>query len=290
MPARSGAESNRCRGFCRPLPDHSATGQRCLPRALSSAVPSGSSAAAGAVAGGHLCAPPRRRSGVSKDGRGGGASAHGVEGQLRPNRVTDARLLAAFAGAAAAPVCSARTAGAGPCRCAKYVPLSPARGAACFSGAGAVGAGAGRAARRTGLRAGCRLRPSGAALLAALGAEVVKVEADPALPWRGRPAQVVLEAARPLWVVASPAGALDDPAASGPFDVMLVDSGAVPAVPEAAATRLVEGGRIALLLRRGRGRRSVRWGARRGGGVPPAAVRRHGTAAAGVYPRTSFAF
>ena len=26
--SRSGAESNRCRGFCRPLPDHSATGPR----------------------------------------------------------------------------------------------------------------------------------------------------------------------------------------------------------------------------------------------------------------------
>lgn len=174
-----------------------------------------------------------------------------VEGQLRPNRVTDVRLLAAFA---ALP----RQLFVPPERrvlahADAHVPLSPARVLlkpmvlARLVQALAVQPGE----RACVLAAGSGF---GAALLAALGAEVVAVEADPVcLALARSAAQAVPEAARPQWVVDSPAGALANPAVSGPFDVMLIDSGAVPALPEAAAARLAEGGRIALLVQRGEG-------------------------------------
>jgi protein-L-isoaspartate(D-aspartate) O-methyltransferase len=174
------------------------------------------------------------------------ARKHMVDGQLRPNRVTDARVLDAMARLPRhlfVPPERRVIAHAD-----EDVPLSPGRfllkplttarlvqALAIAPGQRALvlGAGSGYAAT----------------LLAALGAEVVAVEDDPALlQLAAEAAAAVPEAARPLWVVQSPAGPLNDPALAGPFDVVLLD-GAVPAFPATATARLAEGGRIAAVLR-----------------------------------------
>jgi protein-L-isoaspartate(D-aspartate) O-methyltransferase len=169
-----------------------------------------------------------------------------VDGQLRPNRVTDPRLLAAMG---ALPrhlfVPAARRAVA---HADEDVPLSPGR---VLLKPMAIARLVQALAVRPGERAAVLAAGSGyaATLLAMLGAEVVAVEDDPALLGLAREAaRAVPEAARPLWVAASPAGPLADPALAGPFEVVLID-GAVPAFPESATALLAEGGRIAAVLR-----------------------------------------
>ncbi|MCS6930694.1 MAG: protein-L-isoaspartate O-methyltransferase [Acetobacteraceae bacterium] len=189
-----------------------------------------------------------------------------VDGQLRPNRVTDARLLAAMASLPRHPFVPP------PRRALAHadldVPLSAARALlkpmvlARLVQALAI---------RPGERAAVLAAGSGyaAALLAALGAEVVAVEDDPAaLALAREAADAVPEAARPLWVVESPAGPLADPALAGPFDAILLDGGAAAAFPPAALGRLAEGGRIAGILGRGEGMAVASLGRKAGGAIP----------------------
>jgi protein-L-isoaspartate(D-aspartate) O-methyltransferase len=174
------------------------------------------------------------------------ARKHMVDGQLRPNRVTDARVLDAmsrlprhlFVPPERRVIAHAD----------EDVPLSPGRfllkplttarlvqALAIAPGQRALvlGAGSGYAAT----------------LLAMLGAEVVAVEDDAELLRLATDAAAAVpEAARPLWVAQPPSGPLDDPALAGPFDAVLLD-GAVPAFPATATARLAEGGRIAAVLR-----------------------------------------
>ncbi|MFN6954017.1 MAG: protein-L-isoaspartate O-methyltransferase family protein [Acetobacteraceae bacterium] len=192
------------------------------------------------------------------------ARKHMVDGQLRPNRVADPRVLDAmsrlprhlFVPAERRAIAHAD----------EDVPLSPGRflpkplttarlvqALAVSPGDRALvlGAGSGYAAT----------------LLAMLGAEVVAVEDDAALlRLATEAAAAVPEAARPLWVAQSPAGPLDDPACAGPFDAVLLD-GAVPAFPAAALARLAEGGRIAAVLRAPGGVGVASLGRKAGGAV-----------------------
>lgn len=193
------------------------------------------------------------------------ARKHMVDGQLRPNRVTDARLLAAMGALPRHPfVPPQRRALA---HADLDIALSPARALlkpmvlARLVQALAI---------RPGERAAVLAAGSGyaATLLAVLGAEVVAVEDDAAaLALAREAAAAVPEAARPLWVVGSPAGPLADPALAGPFDAILLDGGTASAFPPAALARLVEGGRIAGVLKPGEGVAVASLGRKAGGVV-----------------------
>jgi protein-L-isoaspartate(D-aspartate) O-methyltransferase len=181
-----------------------------------------------------------------------------VDGQIRPNRVTDARLLDAlrtlprerFVPAVAASLAYAD----------EEVPLP-----------------GGRAIMRPMVLARLlqlvAVRPDervlvicpgtgyGAALLARLGARVVAVEPDAALREQAdralaeeAPGSIRLEAGDPTQGFA----------AAAPYDVILV-GGEIPAVPEALAAQLVEGGRLVAVLGEGRGRGRAVLGRRIGG-------------------------
>lgn len=174
------------------------------------------------------------------------ARRHMVDGQLRPNRVTDPRLLDAMGRLPRhlfVPMARRAIAHAD-----EDVPLSPGRHLV-------KPLTTARLVQALAVRPGEQVLVLGAgtgyaaALLAALGAEVVAVEDDAALlRAAAEAAAAVPEAARPLWVAASPAGPMLDPALAGPFAAVLLD-GAIPAFPSAAVARLAEGGRIAAVLR-----------------------------------------
>ncbi|WP_431284437.1 protein-L-isoaspartate O-methyltransferase family protein [Humitalea sp. 24SJ18S-53] len=175
-----------------------------------------------------------------------------VDGQLRPNRVTDARLLA--------------TMGSVP-REAFLPPALSAR--AYLDGDVRFGGGRGlmepriiaRLIQSLAVRPGDRVlvvgagTGYGAAVLAGLGARVVAVEPEPQLLAIARPALATLTAPDAVQIVqGAPA---DGYAEAGPYDAILVE-GAVPALPEALTSQLAEGGRLAAVLAGdGRGSRAV---------------------------------
>ncbi|WP_368419254.1 protein-L-isoaspartate O-methyltransferase [Rhodovarius sp.] len=167
-----------------------------------------------------------------------------VDGQLRPNKVTDPLVLAAMARLereAFVPAAAQARAYAD-----EAVPLAPGRAmmapmilarllqaAAARLGESAlvVGAGSGYAA----------------AVLADLGTVVTALEEDGALLAIARQAwPVVLPGAVPLAVQGPLALGY---AASAPYQIILID-GAVPALPEAIAAQLAEGGRVAMVQTR----------------------------------------
>ncbi len=177
-----------------------------------------------------------------------------VDGQLRPNRVTDPLLLAAmgslprhlFVPAALAPRAHADQDLPLPGGRVMMQPMMLARLIQLLS-----------------LRDGDRLLLVGAgggyssAVAAALGARIVAVESDPGL----------LATARRLLPSLLPPGAVtlvEGPLPEGhppgaPYDAILIE-GEIPAVPPALAAQLAEGGRLVTVLAggaRGRGARAV---------------------------------
>lgn len=165
-----------------------------------------------------------------------------VDGQLRPNRVTDARILAVMSTLPREnflpPGLSARAyvdedvrfvAGRGliePMIIARLIQsLSVRPGDRVL----VLGAGTGY----------------GAAVLAGLGARVVAVEAEGALLAIARPALAGVVAPDAVRLVEGPP-AIGFPAGA-PYDAILVE-GAVPMLPEALTAQLAEGGRLAAVL------------------------------------------
>ncbi len=102
-----------------------------------------------------------------------------------------------------------------------------------------------------------------AAVAADCGARVVAVESDAALLGIARRALAGLPAGAVTLVEADPA---QGHAAGAPYDAILIE-GEVPAVPDSIAAQLAEGGRLATVLaaaERGLSSRAV-WGLRQGG-------------------------
>lgn len=161
-----------------------------------------------------------------------------VDGQLRPNRVEDPRVVAAFRelprerfvpaamvsrayADADVPLPGGRAV-LKPLVLARLVQLSGLR----------------RGERALVLGAGTGL---GAALMAMMGANVTAVEADPALVAIARTA---IAATLPAGAVTVVHGAPEvGHAAGAPFDVIVIEGG-VQAVPDAVREQLVEGGRL----------------------------------------------
>jgi protein-L-isoaspartate(D-aspartate) O-methyltransferase len=208
-----------------------------------------------------------------------------VEGQLRPNRVEDPRIVAAmrdlprerFVPAAMAsrayadadvPLPGGR-AMMKPLVLARLVQLSGVR-----RGEKALVLGAG-----TGF---------GAALMATIGASVTAVESDP----------VLLAIARMAIAASLPAGAVtlvEGPVAAGhaagaPYDVIMIEGG-VAAVPEAVQEQMVEGGRLVTIgLAGGPPGRALLL--RRAGGTVTTTIEfdAHAPALPGFAPAPAFAF
>ena len=170
------------------------------------------------------------------------ARKHMVDGQLRPNRVNDPRLIAAML---AIPREDFLPAGLAPrAYTDEDVPLPGGR--ALIEPMVIA-----RLLQLLALRDGDRLLIVGAgtgyaaAVAAACGARVTAVEDDPALlaiARRALPRHTRAEEAR---VVEAPVGAGDPSGA--PYDAILIE-GALPEVPAAIATQLAEGGRLATVL------------------------------------------
>lgn len=183
-----------------------------------------------------------------------------VDGQLRPNKVTDARLLEAMLSLPrerfVAPAMAARA------HADEEVPLPGGR--ALLEPMVLA-----RLLQLAGVRPGDRAlvlgagTGYGAAVLARIGARVIAVEADAAL----------LAIARAALPTCLPAGAVrleaGDPAAGwpggAPYDVVLIE-GEIPEVPPAIAGQLAEGGRLVAVLQGGRGGGRAVLGQRLGGG------------------------
>jgi len=88
----------------------------------------------------------------------------------------------------------------------------------------------------------------GAAVLAGLGAKVTAVESDPTLLAIARPALAAMTPPGAVTLVeAPPAGGHP---AGAPYDAILVE-GTVPALPDALVAQLAEGGRLAAVLATG---------------------------------------
>jgi protein-L-isoaspartate(D-aspartate) O-methyltransferase len=161
-----------------------------------------------------------------------------VEGQLRPNRVDDPRIVSAmrdlprerFVPAAIAARAYADADVPLPGGRAMMKPLVLARLvqlAALRRGERALVLGAG-----TGF---------GAALMASIGGNVTAVESDPVLMAIARPAIAATLPAGAVTLVQAPAEA--GHAAGAPYDVIMIEGG-VQAVPDALQDQLVEGGRL----------------------------------------------
>ncbi|MFC3002187.1 protein-L-isoaspartate O-methyltransferase [Falsiroseomonas tokyonensis] len=184
-----------------------------------------------------------------------------VDGQLRPNKVTDPALLAAmgrlpreaFLPPHLAPLAYADEDVRLPGGRALIEPMVIAR-----------------LLQLLRLREGDRMLVLGAgtgyaaAVAATCGARVVAIESD----------AVLAGLARRAWSALLPAGAVTlvqaDPAeghaAGAPYDAILIE-GQVPTVPESLAAQLAEGGRLVTVLaaaERGQASRAV-WGLRQGG-------------------------
>lgn len=166
-----------------------------------------------------------------------------IEGQLRPNKVTDERLIDAIS------------------RIRRELFLPPAlRGLAYIDDNLPLGGGrylmqpmvaarllqaVAAAPRDVGLVVGAGVGYE-AAVLALLARSVVALEADPDLARLGRSALVDHGIAGVTYVEAPPAAGCRQ---RGPYDAILF-AGAVAAVPPEIAGQLAEGGRIAAILRR----------------------------------------
>ncbi len=183
-----------------------------------------------------------------------------VDGQIRPNRVTETRLLEALRATpreAFVPAAAASRAYAD-----EEVPLPGGRALmqpmllAKLLQLAAI-----RPAER--VLVVCAGTGYGAAIAARLGAQVVALEPDAALR---------AIAARAL--EAEGAGALrleaGDPtqgfAAAAPYDVILVE-GEIPGVPESLSSQLAEGGRLVAVLAEGSGQGVAMLGRRSGGAL-----------------------
>lgn len=171
------------------------------------------------------------------------ARRHMVDGQLKPNRVTDPAILLAFEDLPRERFVPAALA----VRALSDEDLPLGRGRFLLQPMSLA-----RLVQLTAPRPGDRALVLaagpcyGAAILARLGLEVTAVEDDPAL-------LALAEAALPLCglapgalriVKANPA----DPPDAGPYDVILIE-GAVPAVPPAVSAALAEGGRLVAVRR-----------------------------------------
>jgi len=165
-----------------------------------------------------------------------------VDGQLRPNKVTDARLLASMGRlpreAFVPPSGHARAYADEP------VPLPGGRGIMAPMVLArliqAMAPALGESALVVGAATGYA-----AAVLAELGLVVTALEQDPALFDLARPAlAAALPGARPRLVEGSLA---DGHPADGPYDVILFDGG-VAVLPPALAEQLREGGRLAAVM------------------------------------------
>ncbi len=164
-----------------------------------------------------------------------------VDGQLRPNRVTDQRLLAVM--------------GALP----REAFLPQAMSARAYLDEDVRFAGRGlmeprilaRLIQSLAVRPGDRVLVAGAgtgygaAVLAGLGATVVAVESDPLMLAIARPVLAALTAPAAVRLVQAPPA--EGEAAAGPYEAILVE-GAVPALPAALTLQLAESGRIAAVL------------------------------------------
>lgn len=161
-----------------------------------------------------------------------------VDSQLRPQAVTDPLVVAAMASVpreAFVPAASAPIA-----YIDRVVPLQGGRG---LSPAASVGRMLTELRCRTGERALVVGAGSGysAAVLAAMGLEVVAVESDPAL----------FEQLRGVEGITAVAGPLEEGAPDhGPYDVILVD-GQVEQLPDSIVDQLKPGGRLAAGLLEG---------------------------------------
>ncbi|HWT10261.1 MAG TPA: protein-L-isoaspartate O-methyltransferase [Roseomonas sp.] len=179
-----------------------------------------------------------------------------VDGQLRPNRVEDPRVVAAFRELPRE----------------RFVPAAMASRAYADADVPLPGGRSmlkplvlARLLQLSGLRRGERAlvlaagTGYGAALMATMGANVTAVESDPALVAIARTA---IAASLPAGAVTVVQGAAEAGHAAGaPYDVIVIEGG-VQAVPDAVQDQLVEGGRLvtiglaggppgrALLLRR----------------------------------------
>lgn len=161
-----------------------------------------------------------------------------VDGQLRPNRVDDPRVVAAFRDlprerfmpAAMAPRAYADADVPLPGGRVVLKPLVLARLLQL--------SGLRRGERALVLGAGTGL---GAALMAMIGANVTAVEADPALLAMARVAIAATLPPGAVTVVQGPSEA--GHAAGAPYDLILIEGG-VEAVPDAVQDQLVEGGRL----------------------------------------------
>ena len=208
-----------------------------------------------------------------------------VDGQLRPNQVQDPRILSAFgalAREAFLPPDLAPRAYADadvplpggralmqPMVMARLLQLAELR----------------RGDRTLVLGAGCGY---GAAVLAAMGANVTALENDPvllALAQQGL-ARCQLEAAIRL-IAANPA---QPPPGLGPFDVIVIEGG-LPAIPRPIETLLAEGGRLVALVTTG-GPPSRATLVRHIGGsfTPRTAFEAHAAPLPAFQPKPSFAF
>jgi len=184
-----------------------------------------------------------------------------VDGQLRPNKVTDPRLLAAM----------------GDLPRERFLPPGLSARAYADEDVRLPGARAlmqpmviARLLQLLRIRDGDRMLLLGAgtgyaaAVAASCGARVVAVESDAALFAIARQA---LDGLLPAGAVTLlPADPAAGHAAGAPYDVILIE-GEVPAVPDAIAAQLAEGGRLATVLAapdRGASSRAV-WGVRHAG-------------------------
>lgn len=196
------------------------------------------------------------------DGDTAQARRHMVDGQLRPNRVTDPRVLAAMLAlpreAFLPPDLAARA------YTDEDVPLPGGR---TLTEPMIVA----RLLQMLALRDGDRMLVVGAgtgyaaAIAASCGARVVALEDDPALIAIARTALTRFVRPGDMRLVEAPVTAGYPPAA--PYDAILIE-GEVPEIPEVIATQVAEGGRLATVLeasRRGLSSRAVL--GRRIGGV-----------------------
>ncbi len=194
------------------------------------------------------------------------ARRHMVDSQLRPNKVTDPRLLDAMRSLPREeflpPALRARA----------YTDQDVALpGSRAMLQPMTLGRLLQTAAARPDDRAlvVCAGTGYGAAVLARIGARVTALEEDPALAALARQA---LAAHLPAGAVRLEAGRCAEGfAAAAPYDVILIE-GEVPAVPEALTAQLAEGGRLVAIIGNGRRQGAAVLVRRLGGSVSVATV------------------
>lgn len=170
------------------------------------------------------------------------ARKHMIDGQLRPNKVTEASLLAAFGRIGREGFVPAAL------RARAYAdesaPIAPGRGMmAPMVLARLLQAASPRLGRKA-LVAGAGSGYS-AAILAEMGLVVTAVESDATLVAAARPLlAAALPGAQPSVVQGEPA---EGNAPGAPYDIILID-GAVEEIPPALIAQLAEGGRLVTVL------------------------------------------